>query len=248
MTKKKLMWSLLSGLGMAFLKSKLSSPKRPSGRGWQRGDRAELKRAASGQAADAAARRYLMYMVMPVWATAGFLDWLWHRQTNIETTSGTKESWMHLVMMAEAGLPILTGLFLEMNAGALALMSTGWLLHEATVAWDVRYTISRRKIYTREQLTHGYMETIPFNVVATMACLHPEQALALVGMGAEKPDFKLRFKQAPVPLKDFAMIVGCMGLVSSVPHLEELWRCYRAEREAKAGTEIPECAREMYAV
>jgi hypothetical protein len=59
---------------------------------------------------------------------------LWHRQTKIETTSGVKESMMHLLMMAEAGAPILTGLFLEMNAGALALMGTGWLLHELTVA------------------------------------------------------------------------------------------------------------------
>jgi hypothetical protein len=51
---------------------------------------------------------------------------LWHRQTKIETTSGAKESVMHLIMMAEAGIPILTGLFLEMNAGALALMGAGW--------------------------------------------------------------------------------------------------------------------------
>jgi hypothetical protein len=35
---------------------------------------------------------------------------------------------MHLLMMAEAGAPILTGLFLEMNAGALAPMGASWLL------------------------------------------------------------------------------------------------------------------------
>jgi hypothetical protein len=64
-----------------------------------------------------------------------------------------KESAMHLLMMAEAGAPILTGLFLDMNAGALALMGAGWLLHELTVAWDVKYTISRRKIFAREQHT-----------------------------------------------------------------------------------------------
>jgi hypothetical protein len=52
-----------------------------------------------------------MYIIMPVWSLAGFLDWLWHRQTTIETTSGAKESVMHLLMMAEAGAPILTGCF-----------------------------------------------------------------------------------------------------------------------------------------
>lgn len=192
------------------------------------------------QVADDVARRFLLYVVMPVWSVAGFLDWLWHRQTKIETTSGAKESAMHLLMMAEAGMPILTGLFLEMNAGALALMSAGWLLHDLTVAWDVNYTEYRRTIYAREQHTHGYMQTIPFDIVATMACLYPEQALALLGLGSHKPDFKLRRRKPPVPLRHFALIVASMGLMSGLPHVEELWRCIRAQMAGTAGTETPD--------
>lgn len=204
------------------------------------------KRPKSRDAADETTRRFLMYVVMPVWSFVGFLDWLWHRQTKIETTSGVKESIMHLIMMAEAGTPILTGLFLEMNAGALALMGAGWLLHEMTVAFDVKYTISRRPIFTREQSTHGYMQTIPFNIVVTLACLHPEQAKSLIGLGSEKPDFTLRFRKPPVPLKDFAAIVTTMGVVSFLPHVEELWRCYRAQQKGIAGRDIPECAETLY--
>jgi hypothetical protein len=204
------------------------------------------QRRASRNAADDAARRYLVYVILPIWSVAGFLDWVWHRQTRIETTGGMKESAMHLLMMAEAGAPILTGLFLEMNAGALALMGAGWLLHELTVAWDVKYTISRRKIFAREQHTHSYMQTIPFDIVATLACLYPEQFMAMFGLGPQKADFKLRFRKPPVPLKDFAAIVTCMGVVSGLPHLEELWRCYRAKREGLAGRDIPECAQELY--
>lgn len=129
------------------------------------------RKARGRDAADDAARRYITYIVLPVWCVSGFLDWLWHRQTKIETTSGVKESIMHVVMMAEAGSPILTGLFLEINAGSLALMAAGWLLHELTVAWDVKYTISRRQIFPREQHTHTYMQTTPFNIVMTLACL-----------------------------------------------------------------------------
>jgi hypothetical protein len=33
----------------------------------------------------------LMYFVIPVWFAAGFADWLCHRSSNIETTSGIKE-------------------------------------------------------------------------------------------------------------------------------------------------------------
>lgn len=243
MSKKSFLSMLLTGAALALLRRKGHSSKATA----RRRSRGTAEREESRQAADETTRRYVMYAVMPVWSLVGFLDWLWHRQTKIETTSGTKESVMHLLMMVEAGIPILTGLFLEMNAGALALMSAGWLAHELTVAWDVSYTISRRPIYPREQQTHGYMQTIPFNVVVTLACLHPEQFLVLFGLGPEKPDFKLRFRKPPVPLKDFAAIVACMGLVSGLPHLEELWRCYRAQQSGAAGRDIPECARELYA-
>jgi hypothetical protein len=243
MSRKSLFPILLgAAAGVALLGS---TGRSTSGTGRRRGRRA-AEREQSRQAADHAARRYLMYMIMPVWSAAGFLDWLWHRQTKIETTSGTKESIMHLVMMAEAGVPILTGLFLHMNAGAFALMSAGWLVHELTVAWDVRYTISRRVIYPREQHTHSYMQTIPFDVIAALACLYPEQFMALLGLGPEKADFKLRFRKPPVPLKDFAAIVAGMGLVSGLPHVEELWRCYRAQKSGAAGRDIPERARELY--
>jgi hypothetical protein len=241
----KSLFPILLGAGAGLLL--LGSKGRSSAASARHRSRMAAEREQSHAAADDATRRYLMYIIMPVWSIAGFLDWLWHRQTKIETTSGVKESIMHLLMMAEAGAPILTGLFLEMNAGALALMGAGWLIHDLTVAWDVSYTASRRIIYPREQHTHGYMQTIPFDIVAVLACLHPEQSLALVGLGPEKPDFKLRFRKPPVPLKDFAAIVACMGLVSGLPHVEELWRCYRAQQSGVAGSEIPECAQELYA-
>jgi hypothetical protein len=244
MSRKSLLPILLgAGVGLVLMGRKaLSSSADPGHR-----RRIAAEREQSRQAADDAARRYLMYIIMPVWSLAGFLDWLWHRQTKIETTSGAKESIMHLLMMAEAGAPILTGLFLEMNAGTLALMGAGWLIHDLTVAWDVSYTVSRRIIYPREQHTHSYMQTIPFDIVAALACLYPEQSLALFGLGPGKPDFKLRLRKPPIPLKDFALIVACMGLVSGLPHVEELWRCYRAQQSGASGRDIPECAQELYA-
>ena len=242
MSGKSVFSMLLTGASLAFLAAKGASSKSKAGY-----HRTETKRNKSRQAADEATRRYLMYIIMPVWSLTGFLDWLWHRQTKIETTSGAKESVLHLLMMAEAGAPILTGLFLEMNAGALALMGAGWLAHEMTVVWDVNYTVSRRTIFPREQHTHGYMQTIPFDIIATMVCLHPEQSLSLLGLGSEKPVFKLRLRKSPVPLKDFITIAACLGLISGLPHVEELWRCYRAERSGLAGKDTPECARDLYA-
>jgi len=47
--------------------------------------------------------------------------------------------------------------------------------------------------------------------------------------------------------KDYAPPGPGMSLVSGLPHLEELWRCYRVEQRGAAGRDIPECAQELYA-
>ncbi|MGA8618300.1 MAG: hypothetical protein WB660_07230 [Candidatus Sulfotelmatobacter sp.] len=99
MSKKSLLPLLLAGAELALFGRK----ERPSITTGRCQNRRAGEREQSRRAADEAMRRYLMYIIMPVWSVTGFLDWLWHRQTKIETTSGIKESMMHLLMMAEAG-------------------------------------------------------------------------------------------------------------------------------------------------
>jgi len=53
-------------------------------------------------------RRYLLYFTVPLWVIVGSLDYLCHRRTKIETTSGTLESAIHALMMAEAGITLHT--------------------------------------------------------------------------------------------------------------------------------------------
>jgi hypothetical protein len=74
----------------------------------------------------------LMYFVLPLWLAAGFADWLCHRASNIATTSGAKESLIHLLMFAEMGIPITAAIVLEINALVIAVMIVAFLLHEAT--------------------------------------------------------------------------------------------------------------------
>jgi len=70
-----------------------------------------------------------------------------------------------------------------------------------TLAWDVNYTISRRVIFPRGQHTQVYVQTIPFNIVATIVHLHPQNFLSLLRLGPEKADFKLRFRKPLVTPK-----------------------------------------------
>src|SRR4051812_24630463 len=67
------------------------------------------------------ARLALMYFVMPLWLLAGFADYLCHRAAHIESTSGPKESVLHLLLLAEMGVPVLAALFFEINAFVIAV-------------------------------------------------------------------------------------------------------------------------------
>ena len=68
----------------------------------------------------------LMYFVLPLWLVAGFADWLCHRASHIETTTGAKESLIHLLMFTEVGIPLLAAMFLDINALIIAGMLVAW--------------------------------------------------------------------------------------------------------------------------
>src|SRR4051812_22729439 len=98
----------------------------------------------------------LMYFVLPVWLLAGIADWLCHRATGIERTTGAKESLLHLLMFAEIGLPLLAAIFLEINAAILVAMIASCVAHHATAIWDVRYAASARAVLPIEQHVHSF--------------------------------------------------------------------------------------------
>jgi hypothetical protein len=65
------------------------------------------------------AQATLLYFVLPLWLAAGLADYLCHRASHIEKTSGYKESLLHLLMFAEIAVPLLAALFFEINADRL---------------------------------------------------------------------------------------------------------------------------------
>src|SRR5436190_22137190 len=88
----------------------------------------------------------LMYFLLPVWLVAGSADWLCHRASHIESTTGAKESLIHLLMFAEVGVPLLAAMFLDVNALIIAMMIVAFFIHEATAMWDVRYATTARTV------------------------------------------------------------------------------------------------------
>ena len=86
---------------------------------------------------------------MPLWIGAGLADWYLHRRTRIEDTAGPRESALHSLMFAETGVPVLLGLFCEVNAGVIATAAGAVATHSATAYWDQSYAEPRRRVARR---------------------------------------------------------------------------------------------------
>lgn len=180
-----------------------------------------------------------LYFVLPIWLVAGFADWLCHRASHIGRTTGAKESLIHLLMFMEVGIPLLAAIFLEIDAGIIAMMIVAWLLHEATAHWDLSYAATARKVTPIEQHVHNYLGAIPlFGLIAAIS-LHWGQFQALLGFGSERPRFDIAWKTEPLPSAYVATILTIIVLFEFLPYLEELVRGLRANR----GDLVPPAAR-----
>jgi hypothetical protein len=173
------------------------------------------------------AQNILMYFVLPVWLAVGFADYLCHRAASIETTSGPKESLLHLLQFAEMAVPTLAAIFLEINALIILIMIVCLILHEATAIWDVSYAYRTRTVTPTEQHIHSFLEMLPLAGLLVIITLHSQQFLALFGFGNEIADFSLRLKQPPLPWLYVTVILLLVLLFDVLPYLEELVRGMR---------------------
>jgi hypothetical protein len=178
---------------------------------------------------ESATLRYLLFGLLPAWFLPGVLDWLQHRRTHIEHTSGIRESLIHCLMMVEVGGPLALALLCEINPLVLVIIAAAVAAHEATAAlWDVRTAEdSDRPVTPWEQHLHSFLESLPFMATAALACLHWEQLRTLTGGAWQRDAWRLGLKRNRLP-------AGYLGSVAAaivaLPYGEELYRCIRAAR------------------
>ena len=173
------------------------------------------------------AQAALLYFILPLWLAAGFGDYLCHRASAIERTSGYRESLIHLLMLAEIGVPLLAALFLEINALIILLMICGFVVHQATSLWDVTFTIAKREVTPIEQHVHSFLEMLPLMAIVIVAILHWPQFLALFGAGPEAARFSLAWKSDPLPWSYVSGLLIAVILFEVLPFAEELVRGLR---------------------
>ncbi len=171
---------------------------------------------------------FLLFLYLPLWGIAGLADWFCHRATNIESTTGIKESLMHSVMGIQTAIPIVLCLSFRVNVLVLILCLLAWILHEIVAHWDVTYAEPRRRISIWEMHAHSYLATLPFFMLTMIFIINWEVTLDLLTL-----DWRGGFQLEPVtnPHGGEGYLVGYLSFLTIVcvfPYLEELWRCWRS--------------------
>ena len=175
-------------------------------------------------------QNYLLYFILPFWFLMGFGDYLCHRATHIERTSGLKESLIHALMFVEITIPVTLGLYFEITSLVLLVTLAALVVHEATALWDVAYAQPRRDVWLVEQHIHSYLAVIPFMVTSFVICLYWNNFIALIGWSGAPADFSLRWKQPALEMGYHLGVTLAAMAFLVVPYAEELWRCYRHQR------------------
>src|SRR4051812_23330862 len=94
----------------------------------------------------------LVCFVFPLWVAAGLADWACHRATDIARTTGLRENLLHWLMFVEMGAAVLAMALLEVTSAVLLGISALFVLHEATVWVDLRWTLPLRHVSPTEQM------------------------------------------------------------------------------------------------
>lgn len=177
-----------------------------------------------------AAETILLYFVLPLWLLAGLADYLCHRASRIELTSGYKESLLHLLMLIEVAIPLLAAIFLEINALIIAVMIAGFVVHQLTALWDTTFASHRRRITAVEQQVHSFLELMPLMAMVIVIILNWPQFLSLWGLGSEVARYDLVLKREPLPWTYVAAFLSATVVFELLPYLEEFVRGLRSRK------------------
>jgi hypothetical protein len=180
----------------------------------------------------AAAESILLYFVLPLWLLAGFADYLCHRASRIELTSGYRESLLHLLMLTEIAVPLLGALFFEINALIIAAMIAGFVVHQLTALWDTTFASHKRRITPIEQQVHSFLELLPLMAMLIVIILNWSQFLSVWGLGSEAGRYEIVLKPDPLPLSYVAAFLSAALLFELLPYLEEFVRGLRSRKRA----------------
>jgi hypothetical protein len=165
---------------------------------------------------------FLAWVLYPLWLLGGAVDYVCHRRTDIQHTSGIRESWLHVAQFVTVALVFVSAVLLEITLAMVVVSAILVLAHTVLSFIDVSYTLGRRHISTTEQHAHGLLNVIPLIAVGLLAILNWQSLLA------PSTDSVVRLKDEPLSATHVAMLLGSFSVLAGGPVLEEWLRTYRA--------------------
>jgi len=177
----------------------------------------------------------LLYVFLPMWGIAGFVDWCCHRATKIEITSGLKESLMHSVMGIQMGIPIILCLLFYVNVLVLIVCIIVYLGHELVAHADVHYAKERREISVWEMHAHTYLGSLPLYMLISIIVINWQQFQLLISFNwAGNMSLTLIEEPHGAPLF-LPYYLAFMFIVCVLPYVEENFRCLKVYLKKDTG-------------
>jgi hypothetical protein len=175
----------------------------------------------------------ILYGLLPLWGIVGFSDWLCHRASDIEQTSGLKESLIHSLMGLQLGLPIMLALTFQVNVLILLISIVAWFSHEFVAHWDVAYSAPIRRISIWETHLHNYLSTIPLYLLMLIMVLNWSVVIKLATLDWAG-QFTLERSTAMAATPGYLpFYLTFMAVLCVLPYTEENIRCLRAALKAR---------------
>lgn len=166
-------------------------------------------------------------LLFPLWLASGLGDYLCHRATRIEATSGIRESIFHLVLASATGSGVLMLLFLEINLALVLILTALFAVHEVVTQLDLRWSTARREITAIEQQIHAFLEAVPFAALVV---------LWLLVLSTTDTSLSLTLRAEPISPRFTISILAAMALFGALPYWEEFARCLRGSTRTAPAT------------
>ena len=154
--------------------------------------------------------------VYALWLAAGWLDFHFHRRTDLPHTSAMRESLLHGVQLLLIGSGVLAWLLLENTLSLVTFLALLVLAHAIAGYFDTVSADGRRRISPAEQHAHSVLDAAPWVLLGWVGWqVHPRWSLEV------KP-------AAPGVWR--LVLLPALGVVV-LPWLWELLQCLRARRQ-----------------
>jgi len=170
----------------------------------------------------------MLYVFLPLWGIAGFVDWCCHRATKIEVTSGIKESLMHSLMGIQMGIPIILCLLFNVNVLILLICIVTWISHEIVAHCDVRYATPTREISIWEMHAHTYLGSLPLYMLISIFVINWDVFQQLIHF-QWAGNLSLVVIEEPHGTSSYLpLYLSFMCVICVLPYIEENLRCLKA--------------------